>query len=161
MMIMGMIGNLKQISVEQLNKLLNNPDLVEETIFNEEEEDSLDLDKSWHGIHYLLNGEVWDGVEPLRFVIMGKEEIGEDFGYGPARYLTAEDVNAVAGVLKTIKTDDLRAKFDKTRFVEADIYPSIEWNEEDLEYLLQYYKELASYYITAANNGNAMLTYFT
>jgi len=45
---------------------------------------SLDIDKAWHSIHFLLTGAAWeaDGL------IFGGTEIGEDgddWGYGPPR----------------------------------------------------------------------------
>jgi len=46
---------------------------------------AVELDKAWHGIHYLLTG----GAEPngtlASKVIMGGENIGPDLGYGPAQ----------------------------------------------------------------------------
>ena len=40
---------------------------------------------SYHGIHFLLNDDAWGGEEPLRFVIMGRDDIG----YGPSHYSDA------------------------------------------------------------------------
>lgn len=159
---MSMVLTLKQIASARLQELFNNPDLIEEMIFNEEEnDDSLYLDKAWHGIHFLLNDDAWGGKEPLKYVIMGRGEIGGDIGYGPAHYLTAQDVKAVANALSDISAEQLRSKFDADNMTEADIYPSIWSGDEDLDYLMEYYELLVEYYIDAAQKGNAMLIYFT
>jgi hypothetical protein len=159
---MSMIAVFKQITPEQLNELIANPDLVEELIFNEEEDDdSIDIDKAWHGIHFLLNNDPWDGEEPLKFTILGKYEIGEDVGYGPAHYLTSEDVKTITKALSNISAEALKSKFDADKMIKADIYPSV-WEEEDVvEYLIEYYKVLVDYYNDAAEKGNAMLMSLT
>jgi hypothetical protein len=159
---MSMIANFKQITPIELNKLINNPDQIEELVFNKEgEDDSLDIDKTWHGIHFLLTDNPWGGEEPLKFVIMGRHEIGEDIGYGPAHYLTSEDVKAISQALSNISTEELKGKFDGNKMIKADIYPSI-WEDEDaLEYLMGYYEALVEYYKDAAIKGNAMLVYLT
>ena len=52
-----------------------------------------DLDKAWHGIHYLLTGTAWAGAEPLNFIVCGGTEVGDiDVGYGPARVFSSNDV---------------------------------------------------------------------
>lgn len=159
---MSMIANFKQITPTQLEELLNNSDQIEELVFNDEEnDDSLDIDKAWHGIHFLLNDNVWGGEEPLKLVIMGREEIGEDIGYGPARYLTSEDVKTISGALSHLSIEEMKSRFDADKMIKEDIYPFI-WEEEyALEYLMEYYQALLSYYNDAANKGNAMLVYLT
>src|SRR5688500_6275073 len=36
-----------------------------------------DLDKAWHGIHYLLTGTAWEGAEPLNFLVAGGRPVGD------------------------------------------------------------------------------------
>jgi len=55
----------------------------------------LSLDKAWHGVHYVLCGEVEPGAELLSQVVLGGVELGDDegfSGYGPPRYFTAAQV---------------------------------------------------------------------
>src|SRR6266567_6860392 len=52
----------------------------------------LSLDKAWHGVHYLLCGEVEPGAALLSQAVLGGVELGEGegfSGYGPPRYFTA------------------------------------------------------------------------
>ena len=45
-----------------------------------------DLDKSWHGIHYLFTGKADESGTPLEFLVAGGASVGdEDVGYGPPR----------------------------------------------------------------------------
>ena len=72
----------------------------------------LDIHKSWHGLHWLLCQQAWDGPEPLKHAVLGGEEIGEDLGYGPARLVDAAAVRAVAAALAAISRDTLRQRFN-------------------------------------------------
>jgi hypothetical protein len=94
-----------------------------------EEGDEMDVEKAWHGLHYLLTGSDWEGEEPLCFLVTGGQEIGDiDVGYGPARALTSGQVRNWAEALAGISEEQLRERFDPVRMSELDIYPSI-WNE--------------------------------
>ena len=38
----------------------------------------VDLDKAWHGVHYLLTGTAWEGEPPLNFVVEGGADLDYD-----------------------------------------------------------------------------------
>src|SRR5258708_20564425 len=62
-------------------------------------EPGLSLEKSWHGIHYLLTGVAEGGRPPLSWTVLGDKEIpdtGKLMGYGPAHILTPPQVNSVS-----------------------------------------------------------------
>jgi hypothetical protein len=62
-------------------------------LYQKHQKDIVDIDKAWHGIHFVLTGEVFDGSEPLVNVVMGGVPIGdEDVGQGWARGLSAKKV---------------------------------------------------------------------
>jgi hypothetical protein len=75
----------------------------------------LRIDKSWHGIHFLLTGSAWGGKPPLSNAVLGGKEFGQDLGYGPARYLTPDQVKEVAAALDEITEATLRAQFSSSR----------------------------------------------
>src|SRR5215203_4027303 len=55
--------------------------------------EEIDLDKSWHGIHYLLTKTAWAGEPPLSFLVLGGAEVGDiDVGYGTARAFRSDEV---------------------------------------------------------------------
>lgn len=120
-----------------------------------------DVDKAWHAIHYTLNGKAWEGEPPLGWTVVGGTEIGEDVGYGPARYLTTDQVKAVAEALSTIDAEEFSTRFDPKALGVAEIYPEI-WGRDDsegLEFVLNYYNELRTFYLAAAERGDAALLY--
>jgi hypothetical protein len=101
---MELIG--RRLSTDELRAVLDDPAAVGELLYGDlDDEDAempdpeLDLDKSWHAIHYLLTGTAWEIDDGAGAAILGGEEIGEDGGYGPARLLGAEKVRAVAAAL--------------------------------------------------------------
>ncbi|MHB1037687.1 MAG: YfbM family protein [Pirellulales bacterium] len=160
---MSMIGNFLQLSSAQLEALIADPSRVETFIYPEDEEhvNGIHVDKAWHGIHYLLAGEAWGGELPLANVVLGGTEIGEDVGYGPARYLTADEVRAAADALKDITPDVLRSRYVASELSENAIYPDI-WDDPDddaIGYLATWYQTLRDYYFDAAAKRNAMLKY--
>jgi len=118
-------------------------------------EDGLNLEKSWHVLHYLLTGKAEEANPPLGNAILGGKEIGEDLGYGPARFLTPQQVHEVATALEAISKDDLSARFDLKAMMAARIYPCKD--DSELELAQDYFEQLLRYYADAAANGNAML----
>ena len=118
---------------------LSPPDLE----LSEDEGISTDLDKAWHGIHYLLTGAAWEGEAPLNFMIAGGTEVaGVEVGYGTARVFTAEETQEIAEALTGVSDDELKQRFKPEDMVAKDIYPEI-WGRKDdeetnVEYLMEY-----------------------
>jgi len=158
----SMIGNFLQLNSDELASLIADPSNVEAFIYPEEDEheNNFDVDKAWHGIHFLLANDAWAGETPLANVVLGGTEIGDDVGYGPAKYLTADEVFDVANALKDLSSDAFRARYNAKSLLDNEIYPQI-WHDDDdaVGYLTSYYETLRDYYLDAAAKGNAMLKY--
>jgi hypothetical protein len=94
---MSMIGSYRRVDESALQRLLDKPEELSDFLFSDDDSDSrLDIDKTWHVIHFLLNGDPWNGMQPLANVVLGGTQIStEDLGYGPARYLTISEVRDV------------------------------------------------------------------
>lgn len=130
----------------------------------------MDLDKAWHGLHYLLAGDDGSGDQehpadrPELWLLFGGRPVGEeDVGYGPARFLSSADVARWAEFLASVPEDSLRARFDPPRMESLGIYPSI-WDEENPEenclgYVLTYLRELRSFTAAAAKRGEGALLF--
>ena len=164
---MVLIG--RRLSADDLRAVNEDPEAVATLLFGDLDDDDagmpdpdLDVDKSWHGLHFLLTGTAWDVVEGAGEAILGGEEIGEDNGYGPARLISAETVGAVAAALDAVDMTMLRARFDPRAMAAADIYPEI-WNGSDVfdSYLAPNFAALREFYRTAATNGQAVLLALT
>ena len=112
---------------------------------------STDLDKAWHGLHYLLTGTAWAGDAPLNFLAAGGREVGDlEVGYGPARVFTAAETRAVRDALDRVTADDLRGRFDADAMTAAEIYPEVIWKrvppeDDPLGYLMEYFGTLRSF----------------
>jgi hypothetical protein len=120
----------------------------------------VDLDKAWHGIHYLLTGSIESNSVLASKVIMGGENIGPDRGYGPAQLLNPTEVKAIAHLLEETKPDMLRTRFKPKEMTQAGVYPAVIWErdgEEALTYVLDYYKKLVAFYKLAAEKGQAVI----
>jgi hypothetical protein len=107
-------------------------------------------------LHYLLTGQVEQGFTPIGNAILGGTEIGDDVGYGPARFLTPEQVRDVARALTEVTLEDLADRFDVDLMLAVNIYGC---EEEELEWVHYYFSNLVRYYDDAATKGNAMLLY--
>ncbi|REJ86265.1 MAG: DUF1877 family protein [Acidobacteria bacterium] len=161
---MSMIGNYRRVEKQRLDALLSDLDGLAEFLYPESEEDPsryLDIDKSWHLIHFLLNRETWEGEWPLSAVVFGGVELGEeDMGYGPARYLRPEEVGEVASALSAIPASDLLERWNSSAIAAAEIYPGF-WagGSDDREYIRSNYESLREFFRAAALSGEAMILY--
>ena len=125
-----------------------------------------DLDKAWHGIHYLLTRTAWEGEPPGNFLVTGGREVGDlDVGYGPARVLTSTETRAARDWLNNIEEDELRSRFNPEDMLAKEIYPDI-WArdpEEDdtLGYLVEYARTLRGFLNQAVDEGLGIVVYLT
>lgn len=130
------------------------------------EVDTIDLDKAWHGIHFLLTGTAWEGEPPLNFLMHGGTVIGEvEVGYGPARGMTAAEVKVVAGALAGIDEAFMRARFDPVQMTQLGIYPGI-WDRDPAEddsfgYCMEYFGALRAFVMRAAERGAGLVISLT
>jgi hypothetical protein len=150
-----------RLSADELQALLEDPATVSTLVYGdlddpdaEMPEPELDLEKSWHGIHYLLTGTAWGTEAGAGAAILGGEEIGVDDGYGPARILRPELVRTIAMALDGLDLVALRARFDPAAMSSAGIYPDL-WADNEFDtYLAPNFTKLRQFYQTAAANGS-------
>jgi hypothetical protein len=121
-------------------------------------ENSISLEKAWHGLHYLLTGDPWDGDGPRAFLLCGGSEEGEDLGYGPARLIDAEEVREIAQVIGGITVDELWSRFDAEQMEQLEVYPGI-WDEPEAdlrEEYGEYFEQLKEFLAQTAEAGHAL-----
>jgi hypothetical protein len=156
----GMIMMVRRLTAEQAEALEADPSAAAE--FIEQADSVLDLDKAWHGIHYLLTGTSWDIPPGAGEAVLGGDPIGADWGYGPPRLLRPDRVQAVAAALRDVTADSLRARFDPAVLREADVYPQVWDGDEDFDiYLLPHFLTLQAFYLEAAEQKEAVLLTIT
>ena len=93
---------------------------------------------------------------------VGGTEIGADRGYGPARYLTPEEVREVADALSKITAEQLLERFDPGTMDRLEVYPG-DWEgePENREWLADAFSEVSAFYSGVAARGNAVLLYLS
>lgn len=108
----------------------------------------VDLDKAWHGLHYMLTRTAWDGNPPLNFIVQGGRDIDEY-----SRAFSAADVTAIDAALGLINTALLASRFDADEMDRLDIYPGIWANPENeaLDYCLEHFILLKDFIHQAAH----------
>ena len=154
----GMIWVAYRRSPGEAAELVESTDSIESLLESADEETFVDLDKAWHGIHWLLTGSQDSTDDVTSEVIFGGKPVGEDLGYGPARLLDPERVRAVASTLRDLPADELRRRVDLKAMSVAELYPDI-WDETDVidEYLVPAYDRLCAFYADAAQEGQAII----
>ena len=116
---------------------------------------STELDKAWHGIHYLLTGTADEGEPPWSFLVSGGRTVGDiEVGYGPARVFTSAETDVISKAIVPLTDDELRGRFSPADMTAKKIYPSI-WSrgspdQETIGYLLEYFAQLRGFLRQAA-----------
>ena len=124
--------------------------------------ESTDLDKAWHGIHFLLTGTAWEGEEPLNFLVQGGKQVGDiDVGYGPARAYNSTQTQLIWKALKTIDEAQLRKRFDPKQMSKLRIYPTI-WSRNPKEndmlgYCSGHFNKLKQFVEKAVEKGQGLI----
>ncbi len=151
---MGMIWVGYRREETTARQLLETPDGIDELLDSDDDVASVDLDKAWHGLHWLLSQD----DAPGEAAILGGEEIGEDLGYGPSRLLEPGEVKRVAAALAALEPGELRTRLDPAAMMREQVYPTI-WLEPDIYdgYLLPAFLRLRTFYAAAAAADEAVI----
>jgi len=118
----------------------------------------ISLDKAWHGVHYLLCGDAEPGSAIPSHAVMGGVEVGEDLGYGPARYFEADEVRAISQALSGPNLEaEMIARFDPAKMTSLGIYPG-GWKAGDNNWLMEEFRRLRKFYDDASAAKLAIVT---
>ncbi|MBC7884571.1 MAG: YfbM family protein [Saprospiraceae bacterium] len=163
-----MIGNLLRVTKTELEEILKDSSLLESKIFTEDADDEspnlTDIDKAWEGIIYLLTEQTIANTDhPLVRVLFSGQIIDEeqDLGYGPAHFLTPEQVAELNIEISKITIADLKEKYDPKKMMELEVYPTI-WEQDGddaFDYIREYFESLQQVYSDATKNGEAIITF--
>ena len=120
---------------------------------------AFDIDRAWHGIHFLLTGDPTSGEGHRAFLLTGGRPIVDvDVGFGPARALLSPEVQTISRTLDTRSPGELQAGCQADRFWAHAIYPDI-WDEpfaRSFGYSLLHFKGLRDYLRSAAEHDRAI-----
>lgn len=156
---MGMYCQVSAAAAADLAQFADEPDLLpglfEPSVATAE---SVSLEKAWHGLHYLLTGETWEGEGPLAFLLAGGEQLGDD-EESPVRWFNPEETARIHEALDGVSDAQLWSRFDAQELEQEGIYPGI-WDEpeEDLqEEYFGYFHELKQVVAAATLNGQGLV----
>jgi hypothetical protein len=159
------IGEYARVTPEELDRALRDPQWAYDHVQDLDDADELiepgdvprctDVDKAWDGIRFLLHR----AGDPQVDVFGGAQLSGEDWGYGPARYLGPDEVGRAARHLLATPFEQLATHYDAARMRDEKIYPTAIWdeNEDTLKYLRIHYEGLVEFFEAAATSGDAMI----
>lgn len=125
-----------------------------------------DLEKAWHGIHYLLTGSAWEGDAPLDFLVNGGRQVGKiDPNHGPVRAFRADETRAIYDSLSALSPYELRKRFNARDMTAKEIYPEI-WTrsvleEDSLRYLMDNLDKLRAFLRQTVEAQLGMLVFLT
>ena len=166
---MSMIANFLRVSSEELEAYRKDSSLLENRIYNDEEDPNLvDIDKSWDGILFLLTGESINTFQSrganqlsLAGIFFSEQFIdeGQDLGYGPAHYLNPGQVKELNLKLAAISVEDLKKNYDPERMIELEVYPTIWENEDEINYLLEYFEIIQQMYSEAVKKNEGIIMF--
>ena len=157
---MGMIGNYIAVENSVLQQIIDGNKAILEIETNQEQ--TLDIDKSWQALHYLLCKNIDNGEPPIGYVVPLLDdnviESEQDFG---AFYITPEQVKAASNFLNVLNEDTIKKMYDFKMMQKEELYPLVEDDDENefYEYIFLYLMELKQYFMQTAKQGYAIVFY--
>ncbi len=164
-----MIANYLRVSNTELLTYLEDSSKLEDRIYSENDnfndENLIDIDKSWEGIFYVLTGkpiaEIENASTPLSWILYGPKEIDsdQDLGYGPATYTTIEQTKEINLALQVITEESIKENYDGKKMNQDGVYPEVWEEEESMNYLIENFNLLKDFYTKAANENEAVIVF--
>ena len=131
------------------------------------EGESTDLDKAWHGLHYLLTGSAWEGDPPLNFLLAGGTAIDIEVADAQPRTFTSSETRAVQQALAGITREALLTRYVPADLTRLEIYPEVIWERDEgteadpRKYLLEYWKVLRDFVDLAVKEDLGLTVYIS
>src|SRR5262245_57728570 len=115
----------------------------------------IDIDKAWHGLHFLFTGTAETGEEPACYFVRGGEDLDDD---GYARALRPDAVRRFSAFLDGLSASELERRYDPVRMTELDIYPVTIWKrsskDSPMSWLLDCFKGVKTFVNRVAAAGD-------
>ncbi|MGW1794048.1 YfbM family protein [Streptomyces tubercidicus] len=161
-----MIGEYARVTPAALERALGDPEWALKLVHGWREAEAgqrpeaaparcLDIDKAWDALGFLLRRRGF----PVD-IVHGEEAVpdADDWGYGPPRYLTPEQVRCAAEALAGLSGERLTSGVGPADLAAAEVYPAIVWERgEPLDYVSEHYEQLRPFFRAAADEGDGML----
>ncbi|MCC0694579.1 YfbM family protein [Clostridioides sp. ES-S-0048-02] len=159
---MGMIGSYFRISEENILKLQQSTDNLEDFMFEDVQEDSsINIDKAWHAIQFTLTGCPLGGDNANIFskLVLSGNTFMEIEGEFYPMLITPDDVKKLSEAMNNLEEEEFRKKFSVSEMLENEIYPVMDDEDEDefFEYVWANLIELKKFMQVASNEGQAVI----
>jgi Domain of unknown function (DUF1877) len=154
----GWILRLMPVKVTQTD-----PDWVPPEHPGADNDSQLDIDKAWHGLHFIFTGAASEGEPPGCFLVNGGEEIGDEDDDNRPRLLDPKQVRQFSDFLTSLSDDEFTRRYDAERMTALEIYPEVIWKRDagsqnpPIDYLRSAFHDLRAFVATAADRGNAIV----
>jgi hypothetical protein len=122
-----------------------------------------DMEKTWHGVHYLLTGTAWEGEPPLNFLLAGGTELDIEVGQAPVIIHTSAETRTIAAALSAVSEDELRARYNPAEMMRLEIYPEV-WDrkpEEGRDHLMSSIASLREILDIVVGHGYGLMVTIT
>ncbi|MFC0204160.1 DUF1877 family protein [Novosphingobium soli] len=128
--------------------------------------DEMDLDKSWHIVHYLLTGSTGRSESPLGIIGDDLHPLANlDLGLGKPNVLSPDVVAAFDQAAQSLTDDAVMARFIATEMPTDELYLGnviARGDEEDMrEYALENFHVLRDFARQAAAANEAIITFYS
>jgi hypothetical protein len=91
-----------------------------------------DLDKGWHGLHWIFTGSAYEGKEPLCYLLHKGLVIGHR-GDHQVRAFSSKQLAAFQDAVEPFDESELRRRYDGKAMAAAQLNLSIMWARSDDE----------------------------
>jgi hypothetical protein len=122
------------------------------------EGDNIDIDKAWHGLHFLMTGTAWSGDPPLNFLLAGGTKVADDDDC-TTRLYSSNELREINRALKAVDQSQLKSSYNPSAMLKLDIYPDI-WQRDAraFEYCIDHFAALRKFIARAEQSGLGMVT---
>lgn len=163
-----MIGEYARLTSAELDRAVQDPhwarEFIDELIDSAQDEETsaapprcLDIDKAWDTLRFLLRR-----IDFPIDIVHGEVAIpgAEDWGYGPPRYLTPEQVRTASAALAATPGDVLIRGVTTEQLAQADLYPGVTDDDEEwLSYVVGHFEVLVPFFQAAAGADDAIVVW--
>jgi hypothetical protein len=159
--LLGWLLKLTPITIQE-----NDPTAVRPANFHDRPH--CDLEKTWHGLHFLFTGTAREGSEPACYLIRGGEALGDadELGYSVLQAVRPAETRAFSAFLASLTRQDLERRFDAGRMMTLEIYPET-WarkssdRHSEFSCLLDSFDDLQTFVGDTARAGDGLVGYVT
>ena len=153
--LLGLLLRLTPITITEVD-----PDAPSTPADPSDPEQSIDIEKAWHGLHFLFTGLADGGNEPACFLNEGGEELDDE---GFVRALRPDQARQFAEFLSGLTPAALAQRYDAARMTKLRIYPYDTWppftagEDKPVAWLTDAFKEVQTFVKGAADAGDGLI----